>query len=351
MGQAPSQFEQSRFDRRAVKTLLADYHEAPVAGLSGAPGAVELVREAFADALNQQAHRLARHLDKALHAQDVMVARHASQFSGKDGGVRDRLEGDDERVEIVVIVTFFSIVARWAREEIILGGRGEAEQHVGVELALMRRHDLDGARNLRGDFGADFLQRFGVQQIRLVEQDQVGAKQLVFVDLLQRIVMIERGVRARCRGKLASSSAKRPSATAAASTTAITPSTVSLALISGQSKAFTSGLGRASPEVSIRMWSGRGSRASRLSMAGRKSSATVQHRQPLASSMILSSEQDLDPTVAQDLAVDADVAELVDDKGEAAALGMGQHMADERGLARAQESGDDGDGDLGEVSA
>ena len=49
----------------------------------------------------------------------------------------------------------------------------------------------------------------------------------------------------------------------------------------------------------------------------------------------------------QDLAVDAHVAELVDDQRDAAALGVLQHVADQRGLAGAEEAGDDGGGNLG----
>jgi len=55
----------------------------------------------------------------------------------------------------------------------------------------------------------------------------------------------------------------------------------------------------------------------------------------------------LDPAALQDVAVDADVAELVDDDGEAATVRLLQQAADEGGLARAQEAGDDGGGDLG----
>ena len=44
----------------------------------------------------------------------------------------------------------------------------------------------------------------------------------------------------------------------------------------------------------------------------------------------------------QDLAVDADIAELVDDHGEPAPVGIGEHVADQRRLARAEEAGDDG---------
>ena len=58
----------------------------------------------------------------------------------------------------------------------------------------------------------------------------------------------------------------------------------------------------------------------------------------------------LDAAALQDLAVDADIAELVDDHGEAAAVGILQHVADQRRLAGAEEAGDDGAGNLGERS-
>ena len=59
--------------------------------------------------------------------------------------------------------------------------------------------------------------------------------------------------------------------------------------MSGQLNALISGFGSARPEVSIRMCSGGFGRSSSLCIAGRKSSATVQHRQPLASSTMSSS--------------------------------------------------------------
>ena len=58
---------------------------------------------------------------------------------------------------------------------------------------------------------------------------------------------------ARWASTAATSGAKRPAATASASASAITPSTVMRLRIEGQSKAFSSGLGSANPEVSIRM--------------------------------------------------------------------------------------------------
>ena len=50
----------------------------------------------------------------------------------------------------------------------------------------------------------------------------------------------------------------------------------------------------------------------------------------------------------QEIAVDADVAEFVDDEREPPPAGVRQQMADQRRLAGAEKAGDDGDGRLGE---
>ena len=57
----------------------------------------------------------------------------------------------------------------------------------------------------------------------------------------------------------------------------------------------------------------------------------------------------LDAAALQDLAVDADIAELVDDHGEPPAAGILQHMAHQRRLAGAEEAGDDRAGNLGDA--
>ncbi len=51
----------------------------------------------------------------------------------------------------------------------------------------------------------------------------------------------------------------------------------------------------------------------------------------------------------EDFAVDADIAEFVDDHGEAAALRVGEHVADQRRLAGAEKAGDDGAGNAAEA--
>ena len=81
-------------------------------------------------------------------------------------------------------------------------------------------------------------------------------------------------------------------------------------------------------------------------MVGTKSSATVQQMQPLASSMTSSSLAHGVAAAFQNLAVDADIAEFVDDERDAAATGILQQVADEGGLSGAKEAGDHGGRDF-----
>jgi hypothetical protein len=68
--------------------------------------------------------------------------------------------------------------------------------------------------------------------------------------------------------------------------------------------------------------------------------------QPFDSSMTSSSVQVSIAAALQDVAVDAEIAELVDDQRDALAVGVLEHVADQRGLAGAEKAGDDGGGDL-----
>ena len=55
-----------------------------------------------------------------------------------------------------------------------------------------------------------------------------------------------------------------------------------------------------------------------------------------------------DAALLEDFAIDAQFAELVDDDRDAAALGVVEHVAQQRGLARAEKAGNDGNGELGQ---
>ena len=121
-------------------------------------------------------------------------------------------------------------------------------------------------------------------------------------------------------------------------------------LIAGQWNACTSGFGSARPEVSITM----------CSTVGLAREDGVERRHELVRDRAAQAAiGELDDVLLraggvaaalEDLAVDADVAELVDDDGEPAALRIRQHMADQRRLSRAEKAGDDGAGHARERS-
>ena len=101
-----------------------------------------------------------------------------------------------------------------------------------------------------------------IEEVALVEHDEVGAGDLILEHFLDRIVVIEGRDRRRAGARALRDRRRRGrSASAAPSTTATTPSTVTRLLIAGQWKACTSGLGSARPEVSITMCSTAGCRA------------------------------------------------------------------------------------------
>ena len=95
---------QHGFDRAAVETLLANHDESAPAGLALCPRTVEITAKSLADALDQQAHRLARDFDIAFHAQDVMRARRLAEPREQRVGVGDGGQVEHEGIEIVVIV-------------------------------------------------------------------------------------------------------------------------------------------------------------------------------------------------------------------------------------------------------
>ena len=89
---------------------------------------------------------------------------------------------------------------------------------------------------------------------RFVDDDHVGAGDLIFEQFRQRRFVVEVFVLRALRvhggdvvGELAVGARRRPS------TTVMTPSTVTRVDMPGQLKARTSGCGRARPEVSITM--------------------------------------------------------------------------------------------------
>ena len=181
--------------------------------------------------------------------------------------------------------------------------------------------------------------RSGVDQVGLVENHEIGAGELVGEHLLERVVVGERRVGRALPGDglgVGGEAARRPPPRA--SITVSTPSTVVRVRISGQAKAWTSGFGSARPEVSIRMWSG-GVGAVEKPRQGRQEivgNGAAQAAIGQLDDVVLGAGRVA--AAEQQLAVDAELAELVDDDGEPPPVGAPPAGAARGSSCRRRES-------------
>ena len=216
-----------------------------------------------------------------------MVAGERFDTRHQIGGIGNLAERDDVAVEIVVLVIILIVVMR-AGSDIVFGGSSKSR--------TARGRQSFGYLDHRYGQGASAAMAALAAATRQVRPDQPWSakrdrRRQAGPRRHERRVSWSIPVCGALGPSAARSGANRPAATASASASARTPSTVMRLRIADQSKALSKGAGRASPDVSIRIWSGRGSSASRRSTVGMKSSATVQQMQPLASSTMFSAGQ------------------------------------------------------------
>src|SRR5262249_25500277 len=134
---------QRRRDRRAVEALTTDDDEARGARLAGAPGSVEIMLDAAADALHHLTQLLAGDGEEALEAEDVVRGDGGGEAPHELRRVGDRAALDDETLEIVVVVLAQGIEMRGPVGEIVLGGGAEAEEDFRRDLAVRGLDQLD----------------------------------------------------------------------------------------------------------------------------------------------------------------------------------------------------------------
>ena len=96
--------------------------------------------------------------------------------------------------EIVVIVLGFRIVPGWAIGNIVFGCDPEPKQQSLINLAVARGEYFDVARQRARNRRARAVKSGIVQQIALVQHNQVGARDLIFEYFLDRVVVHERTV-------------------------------------------------------------------------------------------------------------------------------------------------------------
>ena len=294
--------------------------------------------------MQQQPHRLSVDGCKSLDTQNIVGACHILRPRGEVAGRREYREVDDERLEVVVIVLGYVIVMRRPAREIVFSGGRKAEQYARRNTALLDCDDFDGARHASLDLVRKQGGFFSRHQVGLVEHDEIGAKQLIFVNLFKRVVVIDGRIRGalRCNfrgviGKAAGPDGRpvddRDDAVDGDAIADIRP-------LEGFDERLGKREARRFDDDVIRRGPARQQRfESRHEIVGDGAAkATVRQLDDIFFRAAL------DAARAQDGAVHADVAELIDDERQAPALRVFERMTDQRRLSGTEKSGDDRDG-------
>ena len=258
--------------------------------------------------------------------------------------IGDRVQGDHETVEVIMFMVFLAVMVGPPLVDHGGGVGVEAEQHVGVDLAVAGGDDFDRPAKMIGDLAFGRRARRRVQQIDLRQDHQIGAGDLVLEDLLNRVVVVE-GVIGRALGRQGVEIAghltggqgravdHRDHPVDGHPATDVRP-------LKRLHQGFGQGQARGFDEDVIDRRAGRQNGfQGRLKIVGNG-----------AANAAIGQFDDIflgagvDAAALKDLAVDADIAKFIDDDGEAPAARMGQQITDQSGFPGAQKAGDDGAG-------
>ncbi len=252
--------------------------------------------------------------------------------------VVERRQADVKAGEVVVLVVAAVVVVGGARIQIVLGGSAQAQQDRGRHGGGIRPHHAHAWPQLlahpRLDLGPIFLR----QQIRLVDHHQVGGGELLLEQLLQRGLVVEgliRGALGRQRVRVG-----REQAVAHRGAIDHRHHPVDrdpggdLRPVEGFQQRLGQGQARGLDHDGI----GRRRKRQQL-LHGRHE--IVRHRAADAAVGQLDDAVLVAGRIAtaeQHLAIDADIAELVDDQGDPPAFAVLQQVADQAGLAGAEKA-------------
>ena len=327
--------------RDAVEALAADHDEPGLARLARAPGPVEMLLHAVADRLHDLRRSRPGTSRKPLtrNTSCTRIARPAGR------GTAGSATGPRVTTKLSKSSWSCSASSSWTEGRAARSSSAAAARPSATSAGTLPSRattSLTPAAAAPRSRRAAPAERGGIDQIGLVENDEIGAGELVGEHLLERVVVIERRVRRALQRDGLGIGGETAAATAAPSITASTPSTVMRVRISGQAKACTSGFGNARPEVSIEDVLGRlgaveqpGHGRQEIVGDGAAQAAIGELDDVLLGAGGVAAAE-------QHLAVDAELAELVDDDGEPPPVGaVRQQMPHEARLAGAEEAGDD----------
>ena len=336
-----SRQRQHRDDGVAIEALFADNHDTAHATFVGLPGAIEMMLDARPDALHEQAHRLADDFDETLDAQHVMGARRFGESRNERRRIIDGRKRHNEAVEVVMVMFRVDVMMRRTVRQIILRRCGKAEQHQRINPPSRGAHDLRTLpRALRQTIGDVAFFR-GVEQIGLVEDDEIGAGELIFEHFFERIVVIDRlrlfaflGDRIEIIGE-----------TSFRNGLAVDDGDDAVDRELGADRRPVERLdqrlrqrepGGLDDDVvgTLLMRQQRLDRRHEIVGDGATQATIGEFDDVLFGAVV-------DSAGAQNFTVDADVAEFINDERETSVLGVFEHMTNERGLTRAEKAGDD----------
>ncbi len=269
--------------------------------------------------------------------------------AGQKGvAIRDFAKVGDEGFEIVVVVIFvtFQFVVRFAGIEVVFRRGAQAEQGGNVHLAVAGRYDMGAGTDVRPQVVAQSGDGPVVEQIGLVEQDHVGAAELVFEQFVQRAFVVEFrvGLALGIDGVLVVGKA------AFGEGRAIDHCDDA---VDGDARADF----RPAERLHERLRQGQAGGLDddviggfiavdellhgryEIIGHGAADAAVGQFDHVVLTAQLIAA-------TLQYLAIDTDVAEFVDDQGDALAVGVFQHVVHEGGLAGTEEAGDDGGGNF-----
>ncbi len=277
-----------------------------------------------------------------------MVGDQIPDASQEPVAAGDFAERNDEGDEVVMVVLDFAfhLVMRKTVMHVVLGGRGDAEKGRGIESAMLGGNELGALADLALEVARELLGLMRREKIGLVQHDHVGAVELILEQFLDRVFVVEIGIGGTLRRHRV--------------------------LVVGEAT-FGQRLGvddgddavDGDARFDLRPVEGahqrlRQSEARCLDddMLGRPVAVEEflhrRHeviRDRAADTAIGELDDvllatDIVAAAFEDFAVDADIAELVDDKGDPPPLGVLQEMADQGRLAGAEKAGDDGGRDF-----
>ena len=187
-----------------------------------------------------------------------------------------------------------------------------------------------------------------LDEVRLVEQHEIGAEELVLVDFLERVVVVERRIGGALFGdprRIVGEAPFRDGGRVDHRHHAVDGEPrAQLRPVEGLDQRLRQGKARRFDDDVVGLWFAREqSRHGRDEIVGdgAADAAVGELDDRLARAGVVGA-------ALQELAVDSDVAEFVDDQREPAPARIGEDVADEGRLAGAEKAGDDGDGGLGE---